>query len=215
MPATVVITLDTRAPQITWGAAGQVSAGELLRVGYTLDEPAITAARLELIDGRVLPVDVLVDHLEALLPYDTPDGWAQLVVELEDDVGNAAEATLQVRIGGAIVEPSRPPGPGPARRRPEHRTIVSPLVVRVRTGRDRLERRQPHRTVVVQLGAAINRDSPPARRRSHPQTVRLRTGRSRLTTSRATSGAITLRSTTTVSRRDGRQLEEALLLGLM
>lgn len=215
MPATVVITLDTRAPQITWGAAGQVSAGELLRVGYTLDEPAIIAARLELVDGRVLAVDVLVDHLEALLPYDTPDGWAQLVVELEDDVGNAAEATLQVRIGGAIVEPSRPPGPGPARRRPEHRTITSPLRVRLRTGAGRLERHQPRRTVVARMGNAIARDTPPARRRSQPQTVRLQSAPSRLTAAHSSRGGVTLRSATTVSRRDGRELEEALLLGLM
>lgn len=124
-----LLRLDTTAPQITWGAQTGTNAGELLQLGYTLDEPGIVSARLELADGRILPLTDTGLTLEAQLPVDTPNGPATVRVVVRDDVDNQATRTRVVFLVGVVVIPEGPPPAGglptPARRRarPDARVI--------------------------------------------------------------------------------------------
>lgn len=113
----VVVRLDTTAPVASWGGATGTIAGELLVIGYTLDEPAAVAARLVLAD-RTLTLDVFPDRLQVLLPPDTPDGLATVELDVLDDVGNAATRTHAYRLGGVVAIPEPIGGPRPSRRRP-------------------------------------------------------------------------------------------------
>ena len=89
------LVLDTRAPRVAWGAVAGTSAGELLRVAYTVDEPELTAATLRLPDGRELVASVLADRIELYLPPDTPSGAATLVAHVVDDLGNQATSSTR------------------------------------------------------------------------------------------------------------------------
>jgi hypothetical protein len=132
MTSTFRLVLDTHAPSVVWGGASGTTAGELLRIGYVADEPLDTAT-LILADARRLPLAVLPDHVEVLLPPDAPDG--QVSVEVIDDVGNARTYAAVAEISGTGQPPpvyAPQPSPGfpaggrrrPARRGPEVRTAV-------------------------------------------------------------------------------------------
>jgi hypothetical protein len=117
--STFLLKLDTTAPRVTFGAAGGTTAGELLQVSYTIDEPGITSASIRLADGRTLTLEVLSDRLQVLLPVDTPDGNATVTVHTLDDVGNARTQTQVVLLHGSIVvPPDQPPDVGPGAFRP-------------------------------------------------------------------------------------------------
>lgn len=142
MPSHFTLTLDTRAPVVTWGAVDGTTAGELLRVGYTLNEPALVSATVRLADGRTLPLDDTGLTLEALLPPDTPDGNATIRALVRDDVLNEATRTVVVHLTGTVVvvpdSPTPTPGfparaPRPRRRRPAPVVVTSRTRARVRT----------------------------------------------------------------------------------
>lgn len=114
MTGAFVLTLDTTAPVVTWGAVDGTTAGELLTVLYTIDEPGITSARLELRDGRRLDMDVAADRLTVLLPADLPDGPATLRAFVADEVLNTAQRTVLLHLTGTIVTPAPEPGGAPA-----------------------------------------------------------------------------------------------------
>lgn len=99
--STVVLTLDTTAPTVSFGEPTGTTGGELFHIPYTSDEP-IAAATLRLRDRRTLTMNVLADALEVLLPADTPEG--QATVAAADDVGNAA-TTIVLLQGVPFVEP--------------------------------------------------------------------------------------------------------------
>lgn len=123
----VVVRLDTTAPVATWGGAGGTMAGELLVVGYTLDEPSALAARLVLANGT-LDLDVFPDRVQGLLPPDAPSGLATIELDVEDDVGNAATRTHVLLLGGTAapdVETGGLPRP-PRRARPPRRIAPEP-----------------------------------------------------------------------------------------
>jgi hypothetical protein len=129
MPQQFNLTLDTQAPAVAWGSEAGTTAGELLQLGYTSDEP-IFRAELWLSDGRHLEITVNPATLEVLLPPDTPDGMA--TVHFWDDVDN--EGTHGVLLSGTIAEAQASgfqrttPRPRPGRKR-----IVGATVVRVGT----------------------------------------------------------------------------------
>lgn len=106
--STWVITLDTTAPQITWGAVDGAVGGEELTVFYTVDEPGVVSATATLRDGRVLPMTVLADRFTVELPDDTPDGNVTVSVLLRDDVLNSRTSTLPVYVAG-VIGPEPPP----------------------------------------------------------------------------------------------------------
>lgn len=114
MPTTFVLTLDTAAPVVTWGGTGGTTAGELLVVGYSINEPQGTAARVKLADNRSLAATVFSNRIEVLLPADTPAGLATVELDVADDVGNAATRTTTVLLSGAPAPPSAPPVEYPA-----------------------------------------------------------------------------------------------------
>lgn len=89
MAASFVLTLDTRAPQVTFGTPTW-EAG-LLRVPYTSNEPGIVAARASSADGTAREGDVGAH--EITFPYDI---WTHgsVYVDVEDEVGNSATRTL-------------------------------------------------------------------------------------------------------------------------
>jgi hypothetical protein len=96
----VVITLDTTPPAITWGAYSGAAAGSTFTVAYTTDE-AVATAYVKLADDRVLPMTVGPASLSVALPSDTPQGL--ITVYAADDVGNAAPHTFSVT---GVVTPS-------------------------------------------------------------------------------------------------------------
>jgi hypothetical protein len=104
------IHLDTAAPVITWGAVSDAIASEELTMAYTLDEPAVTAAELRLIDGRVLPMVVEPTRLRIVIPDDAQEQDATVRVYLRDAVDNSATVNRVVRVIGT-VGPTPPPPP--------------------------------------------------------------------------------------------------------
>jgi hypothetical protein len=113
MGATFDLTLDTRAPVVTWGAVGGATAGELLEVLYTTDEP-LAFAKLWLPDGRKLDMTIEADRLSVLLPADTPNGVSW--IHASDDVLNEAPRQAVNIAGVIIVPPPEPPQvPGSSR----------------------------------------------------------------------------------------------------
>lgn len=109
MTGAFVLTLDTTAPRVTFGAVGGATAGELLEVLYTINEPELVDAEIKLADNRVLPMEVLSDRLLVLLPPDTPDGNARITVHTLDDLLNAGTQTQRVHLSGTIVIPPDEP----------------------------------------------------------------------------------------------------------
>ena len=217
MSASFQLTLDTTAPEITWGAVSGATAGERLRVGYTLNEPGVAEATVELPDGRTL---ALVDTgltLEANLPVDAAAGWATVRARLVDDVWNEATRALPVRIAGVVVtpEPDRTPAgglPGRARRRarPDART----LRVRSRVHATSSSRARALERSYVGIAVA----SSPGRLSAMTDSTDAVSimSRAALTSSRAVGrdSTRTLSREGTVTRRDGPDAE-ALLLDLI
>lgn len=124
MTASFTLTLDTHAPSVEFGEPTGATAGELLHLPYTADEP-LDAAELRLLDGRHLELTIGDDELTILLPPDTPAGAA--AVWVSDDVGNARTYSAAIALQGVPAptpDPSSPPVPGfPARReRPRTRS---------------------------------------------------------------------------------------------
>lgn len=109
MSASFILRLDTRAPVVTWGVYAGNIAGELLQVAYTIDEPAIESAEIELGDGRIVALDIYPDRVETLLPPDTPASPGTIRAFVSDDVGNAATRELVIPLDGTIVVPEPPP----------------------------------------------------------------------------------------------------------
>lgn len=208
------------ATWFTWGAVGGTTAGELLRVGYTITRPAVRGAQLQLADGRSLAMTVADDHLEVLLPADTPAGRALIVAELEDDAGVTATATLEVLLSGIPAPPQTPvPSPGGGPSTPELRLLRSPARVRITPAPGQLRRRTPPRTAVVHARPSVRRirTSPVVHGRSAAASVRIVSAAGRVRGQRR-GGADALAvhaGATTVTRRDGPGIEEALLLGLL
>jgi hypothetical protein len=123
---------------LTWGAVTGTTAGELLRVAYTLSAPATVEATLTLADGRTLPMSG--EPLEALLPADTPAGNATVTALVD-----GATYTLTVALTGTVMVPEprppsrRAPSLPPPRREPHRvtRRVVVPIAVRT-TSRTRV-----------------------------------------------------------------------------
>lgn len=214
MTASVALVLDTTAPTVAWGGITGATAGELLRVGFTLDEPGVTSATLTLADARVLALAV-GPPLELLLPPDTPAGLATLRAYVEDDVGNTGTYTRTILLQGTVVVPdpgtpvSTYPTRSSRRRRPQ------PTTKRIRS---RAQAKTLLRTTSASSAASLN-----AGRAVHRVLVRtaittstppgstLRT----LARTRVGSEAHFASDVAALSRGDGRDLEELLLLELL
>lgn len=142
---TIHIDLDTTPPIITWGPVDGTEPGEDLTVLYTIDEPDIVNAELQLQDGRFLPMQVSLDRLIVSLPFDVPDGLATIHAYVQDDVGNEADRTLVVLLSGVLPPPPPPISPF-AGGGPPQRIVVKPRyitssrsAVKVRPARDLTE----------------------------------------------------------------------------
>lgn len=144
MTASFQLVLDTTAPSVSWGAAGGTTAGELLQIAYSADEP-IDSADLTLADGRVLAFTIGAAVLSVNLPADTPAGPAD--VRVRDDVGNERVYAALIVLQGAIVP--TPPAPTPVAR-----TLAPPP--RIRRAR-----------LIVHVSRARVRSSCTVRARSH------------------------------------------------
>lgn len=212
MTSFVNLTLDTTAPQITWGGTAGTIAGERFRIGYTIDEPAIEEALLELADGTVLELTDTGTTLECDLPPDATDGWATVRAIVEDDVWNGAERTHLVLIGGVVVVPpetSRTLPTRPRRRRPHPtRRLRATATVRVRARSSSSHAGRAYSAI------AISTLAPRVSTSLEVEAARLAIGaRGQVTTRRATTEAIrTLGRKRSVTRRDGPDIEALLLL---
>lgn len=212
------LTLDTHAPVITWGAVGGNNAGELLQVAYTVNEPAVDSAVLELQDGRVLAMSVLPDRLEVLVPYDAPPQGTITAVAV-DDLDNLASYALVVSLVGGVGAPPTPiadrgnaPMPtGPSRRTSERqeRRIDSRSRARTSSTTRVAARRRDHTTVAGRSVDAV-------RSRSADRSLALATSRVRAIAGHGhrhppgTTGS----RIEVIRRRDGQEIE-ALLLDLL
>jgi hypothetical protein len=128
MSASLLLTLDTSAPVVTWGAVGGTTAGELLEVAYQLDEPGLVDATLTLADGRILSMEDSGGRLTVLLPPDTPNGEAIVAAVVRDDVLNEATRTLAVQLAGTQMVPQPVGNRGAPPRgvaRPERRRLMA------------------------------------------------------------------------------------------
>lgn len=219
MPSHFTLQLDTRAPVVTWGATSGTTAGELLIVGYTLDEPALISATIQLADGRTLPLTDTGLTLETLLPPDTPDGNATIRALVRDDVLNEATRTLVIQLTGTIVVvPDAPaPTPGfPARTPRPRRRRVAPTVVTTRsraravvTTRHRGDTGSYRAIAVLRYESASSAD---IRRSSRAGASSSSTTHVTVPVSRASSRTV---SRATIRRGDGGDLEALAALGLI
>lgn len=134
MSSSFQLTLDTTAPQITWGAVVDPNASEQMTVFYTVTEPGVTQATVTLVDGRSLPMQILPDRLLVTLPDDAPEGDATVHVVLRDSVWNTATSDLPVRVTGTTGAPPAyvpPVGlPSPPARVPHHVIRFEPSTAR-------------------------------------------------------------------------------------
>lgn len=209
------VVLDTTAPQLTWGAVAGTTAGELLTIGYSIDEPALTAATLRLADGREQPMTVAADRLTALLAPDTPSGWAQVIAVVRDDVDNERTAVLPVLLAGVAPPPvQRPPSQGPpaALRRPRRHRVRDHATLRL-TSRTRVQRELEASTATarIRVGVAVRATGAAA-----PNTLHLHTTTRTIATTATGGTRAGLRpGPGHVGRRDGPSIEEALLLDLL
>lgn len=217
MTSSFVLTLDTTAPQVTWGAVGGAEAGQLLQVAYTLDEPDAVSAEFVSFAGEHVPLTVLPDRVEGLLPPAITGGLGSVLLTVLDDLGNEAVRELKIQVVSPVGGVPARTGPGivptaaPGPRLPQEVIVRSRLPVLSGT--------------VAVAAVAVSSDSRQTSRtsveRSFP-TPLVRLTRSQL---RAPAGAaavvrIPARSQLRVAgggrvlRRDG-QDEEALLLALV
>lgn len=209
VPPGFQLVVDLAPPIVEWGAVGGASAGELLQVAYTSDEP-IATARLQLADGRWLTMTIDADRLSVLLPPDTVQGWA--TVEVADDVGNTATTTVLLQ-GVAMPEgPPRSPGGVPTRTPTRRRTFTRRSTIAVsRTTRAVVTVRE-RATVVVTSRIEARLVSTTARRRASSVTPRAR---------RSTTAALGTRTSLQVNvtrgtrRGDDPEIEALLALGVL
>lgn len=222
MAAHAVITLDTSAPEVTWGATTGTTAGELFQIGYELDEPDATLATLTLADARQLPMAVGGSFLQVLLPPDTPSGPATVNLLVEDDLGNQAERTTVVMLIGAAGAAPIPVGPTGA---PQGREAVRPpqpaegrlLTSGSRAATSTRYRSDPEQPLLLFTAAHLQSRyevapgrvvRSPSSRAALPTINRVGRAQRRLeTTATGRSAAVV------TSRRDGPDLELLILLG--
>lgn len=215
MTASFDLTLDTRAPVVTWGAVGGATAGELLDVRYTSDEPLATA-KLELPDSRVLDMAIAADRLTVLLPPDTPDGVAWITVA--DDVLNEAPRQPINIAGSIVVPPDRAPAVGPGPRRGFHPDRVETRVIRTRSRGIARSRARTSRTTNVRSRGVIDSSSMIHRSRISTSTTTAEVRSTARVSSTISNGGVMVQRTTTavVRRREGPGEEEALfILGIL
>lgn len=116
MPSSWVLTLDTTAPVVTWGAVDGAAITEVFTVQYLLDEPEIVSAELELAGGRRIPLTVEPTQLTTVMPDDAFEGWGRVLAYVRDDVNNTATRELAVYVSGIIPPtpaiPVQPPAGG-------------------------------------------------------------------------------------------------------
>jgi hypothetical protein len=103
--SSLVLTLDTAGPEVTWGTPTGTAPGETLRIPYTADEP-LARAVLHLGSGD-LNLVVESGALSVALPFDATTGPA--AVSVYDDVGNEIRTPAVV-----TIEVGAPPPPPPA-----------------------------------------------------------------------------------------------------
>lgn len=206
------VVADRTAPAVTFGAIGGAEAGALLQVAYVSDEPLARAVLHA--TGRQLELGVLADRLEVALPPDWPAGPAD--IEVFDAAGNARRYPAVLAIVAPVGRPVRGRGGGggstfsapPRRRRVEHRTAVSRSTLRLRSGSGVATR--------TASSGAVRTTS-----RAQVATAVVSADRAAVSSRSAARAAVDAPSTLAVStiatlrRRDGRALEEALLLELL
>lgn len=100
------LTLRTQAPVITWGSVSGNVPGGSFSVAYTVDEPAILAARLIDFDGVVWPLTIDPAAFTASLPDTVALGQATVEADVLDDVDNATTRTLTLAIQATIIPPA-------------------------------------------------------------------------------------------------------------
>lgn len=218
MATSFTLSLDTTAPAIEWGAVAGTSAGQLLQVAYTIDEPGILTAELELPDGRELPVAIHDARLEVLLPPDAGGGFATLRVDVIDDLGNAATVEHMILLSGVFTTPTGPGRSSHPTWSPEDvpdppRTVVWAISHLTLRSADQLLAVHFART-----SRSVSSSRNVVRRRtlaSSGRTAVRSTGRTGILLVTPPARASALASGRVTSRRDGRSLEEALLLDLL
>lgn len=209
MTAGFTLSLDTTAPEVTWGAVDGAVASEEMAVEYLLSEPGVDHAEAELRDGRVLPMTVQATRLVVTLPDDAPEGLATIRLYVVDDVLNGAARTLAVSISGVIpVEPA-PTGRGGLPR-------VRPRVVRSEPSRAATASTYEVRARVVTTSAlrVRSRYVAPTQRTIRWRSVGyLDSATALVGHARSMPSVVDLNSATTVSRRaEGPRAEEEILL---
>lgn len=223
MSGSFLLTLDTHAPQLTWGATSGTTAGELLHLEYMLDEPGVQSATITLGDGRELALTDTGSVLEALLPADTPNGAGTVRVVVRDEVWNTHTYTRVLLLAGVVVEPTPAPDQTPApagglprreprRRQPEARTVTTRARLTAR-GRASAVAHPPVPSSVIRIPSSGSRIFG-----SRSTRVDLHAGaRSRLAARLPVSRDSTRRLGTRASviRRDGPSPEDLLLLELL
>lgn len=101
MTGTFVLGLDTTPPAITWGTINGTEAGNVIHIGWEVDEPEVISMTLTLPDLRVIPMD-LGPPATVLLPLDTPEGVLLLTATTVDETLNAGTELYYIRYTFAL-----------------------------------------------------------------------------------------------------------------
>lgn len=213
MSGAFLITLDTTAPHLTWGAVTGADPGSTLRVAYSLDEPSVESAQLQLSD-RTLAMTVGSLTLDVAIPDDAA-GNGQVIAHVVDDVGNRATYTLAVSLGG--VAPPVQTGFQPSTGGGMPRGPMAPVVVRLAGGGGRaLAAPTRIEAGVADTSTAFTRSSytlPSRELYRRDGGARLRTGPLRVEATVASTSTTRLGGPVDrITRRDGPDYEDELLL---
>lgn len=185
-----------------WGAVTGTTAGELLRVQYTGPTPA--SATITLADGHQLDMAIAAGEMSVLLPVDTPDGLATITT--------SDGATLELLLHGTVVvPPERPSLPSRPRRETPRRTVRSRSRLTLRSS-TRVEARSHAAARLYRSSTRVRRGAPPPDRAVRVRSPWSTSSTARVSTTRMVGSRVALASSSRVGRRDGRDVEEALLL---
>lgn len=100
------LTLDTTPPVVQWGTVAGARPGQVLTVGYELDELEILAAELDA-GGLQTQLAIGAQSLSGPVP-DSATATATVRVTVRDLVGNQARRELAVQLKQTTFGPSAP-----------------------------------------------------------------------------------------------------------
>lgn len=232
MSSTFILTLDTTAPTVAWGATTDpVDAGALFISEFILEEVGeVTEAWITDAGGQRADLSIHPDRVETVLPDDFYSGRATVSLRVVDDLLNEAVRSRQVGVISPYAPPVETTGP-PMVPRPKppptvHRRTIATRSVAGGSSSTRVSTQVADSTTASARSTTVITSRPGVRQRytsrpaprPHPPSVavaRSNVGNIATTVTGTARGVAAV--TSTVTKHDGPDDELAfatLLLGL-